>query len=126
MSAGAFINTRYAADYNSGDQIHPIRVQPETLALIVDSEDNDPPAGATTNPISAVSSLGRRQKGLKPRTITIRLPLTGQPTGYLPNSLITLPALNRVIYDAAQPGDAATYLGVSTCVVVSKSPELAR
>lgn len=124
MSQGAFVNSRYSAEY-AADTIHPIRVQPETLALVVDSEDNDPPAGSITNPISAVVSLGNRAKGLKPRTISIRLPLTGQPTGYLPGSVLVIPALNQVIYDAAQPGDSATYLGV-TCTVVGKSPERAR
>lgn len=125
MSAGQFINARYAADYGDGLAIHPIRIQPETESLSVDSESNTRPSGAINNPISAVTSRGRRQRGLRPRTISIRLPLTGQPTGYQPGSTLVLPALNRAIWDAAQPGDAVTYLGVSTCTVVGKSAEQA-
>jgi hypothetical protein len=125
MSAGAFVRSKYAADYGAGDQIHPIRVQPETISLVIDSEDNDPPSGDISNPISAVVSNSRRKLGLTPRIITLQLPATGQPTGYKPSGIVRVPALNRTIFDAAQKGDEATYLGV-TCIVVSKSTEIAQ
>lgn len=125
MSAGVFTNTKYAADYGDGDQIHPIRVQPETLSATVDGTDNEAPAGAITNPISAISSLSNRRLGLKPRKITIQFPATGQPTGYKPSAYTSIPALNREFFDAAQKGDDITYLGV-TCKVVAKSQEEAK
>lgn len=125
MSAGNFLNARYAADYDSG-AIHPIRIQPETESLVIDVAPNARPAGAINNPISAVTSLGKRQKGLKPRTVSIRAPLTGAPDGYLPGGVITLPVLNRAAWDAAQPGAACAYLGVTTFTVVGRAAEQTR
>lgn len=129
MSAGAFVKSKYAASYGAGDQIHPIRVQPETVSLTVNSIANTAPSGAVTNPISAVSSLGKRQKGLKPRMINLRAPATGQPTGYLALGLTSVPALNESIYDAAAVATDSTtvsYNNVSGYTVVSVSSEEAR
>jgi len=117
MSSGAFIKSRYAADYGAGTAIHPIRVQPETVSLVVATQDNDPPSGAVTNPISAVVSRGKRAKGLRPRLIALRAPATNPPTGYLPNGITVVPALNNAIYTAALGADSDTevsYLGVTT------------
>jgi len=125
MSAGAFVLSKYAADYGAGDNIHPIRVQPETLTAVGNSETNDEPGGAINNPISAITSRGRRSKGLIPRQITIRFPDTGQPTGYKPLGITRIPALTLPFYEAQLPGGTITYLGVS-CTVISKSPELVR
>jgi len=123
MSEGSFVRSKYAAEYGDGSAIHPIRVQPETIALTDGTEDNDPPAGAITNPISAIVSRSKRGLGLKPRTVTIALPLTGVG-GYKAGGTVTLPILNIPLYDALQKGDTVTYNGF-TCTVVSKSPESA-
>lgn len=122
MSAGAFVRSRYEADYGAGTAVHPIRCQPETLLAEIGTEDNSAPAAALTNPISAVTSKGRRGSGLRPRTITLQFPLTGQPTGYKAGGYTVIPALNKAFYAAATAGITCTYLGVS-CAVVSKSAE---
>lgn len=129
MSSGAFVKTRYAADYGAGTAIHPIRVQPETIDLIVATQDNDPPAGAITSPISAVVSRGKRARGLRPRLIALRTPTTSPPAGYLPGGIIIVPALNNAIWTAASTADEdteVTYLTLTTFKVAYVLPEEAR
>jgi hypothetical protein len=117
MSSGIFTKTRYAAEYGDGTNIHPIRVQPETLNLAIATVANTAPTGAITNPISAQAGTGRKRLGLHARTVTLQAPATGQPTGYAANGLTTVPLLNTAIYSQALIADSATtvsYLGVST------------
>lgn len=127
MSAGEFTRARYEADYATG-AIHPIRVQPETLLAASPDTTGDPsvinasPTGAVTNPISALSKLSRREKGLRPRFVTLRLPLTGQPTGYKAGGLVRVIALTPAFYADCLPGQTMTYLGVQ-CEIVSREPE---
>lgn len=123
MSAGAFTISRYAASYDT--EIHPIRVQPETLAAAIGATTNAAPTGSVTNPISAVVSRGRRARGLIPRTVALRAPATGQPDGYLPNGITVIPALQESFFNAAIAGVNVTYLG-STFTVAFRSPELAK
>lgn len=125
MSAGRFVRSKYAADYGAGTAIHPIRVQEETLLLTISSEENTPPAGDVTNPISAQISRGRRARGLSPRFITLQLLSTATPPAtYAAGSIVRLPALNRVIFEAAVPGSSAAYLGTDW-QVISATPERA-
>jgi len=129
MSAGAFTRTRYAASYGAGTAIHPIRVQPETLDLVIATNENTPPVGNVTNPISAIVSRGKRARGLRPRMVALRAPATGQPTGYLANGITLVPLLNETIYNAAETADAdteVTYQGVATYTVAYVLPEEAR
>lgn len=121
MSAGPFLLTFYEASYLS-TAIHPIRVQEETIAAVIGTVGNTPPAGPATNPIQARVSGGRRTIGLLARLIRLRLPATGQPTGYKPSSILTIPALNLEVFTAATKGAEADYLGV-TCTVVGRSAE---
>jgi len=129
MSAGAFVKTRYAASYGAGTAIHPIRVQQETIDCTIATIENNPPTGAITNPISAVVSRGRRSRGLIVRTVTLEAPVTGQPTGYKPGGLTTVPALNAAFYAAAEGADDETevsYNGVTGYKVAYVSQELVR
>ena len=129
MSAGRFTGSRYQATYGAGTAIHPIRVQPETITLSIDSIANDPPAGAITNPISAVVSRGRNARGLRPRTVTLRAPDTSPPDGYLAGGVTTIPLLQQAIFTAAANADDETpvsYLGVTTWTVVGVSAEVAQ
>lgn len=129
MSAGKFVRSRYQASY-SNTQIHPIRVQPETVA--VTSPDtggdpgipNDPPAGAVSNPISALSSLNRNARGLRPRYITLQWTGT-PPTGYDVDGTVKVVALTQAFFDDCLPGQTVTYLG-ATAEIVSKEPERVR
>lgn len=124
MSAGSFTFTRYQASYIDGSSVHPIRVQPETLSLSYAGTANAPTGDSITNPISALSSIGSRAKGLKPRSVTIQFPETGAPTGYKPLGVTTIPILTPELWDAIIPNTTITYLGAS-CRVVSKTAESA-
>lgn len=122
MSAGTFVRSKYEANYADPAPIHPIRVQPETLAATIGGTANAAPAGAISNPISASVSRGKREKGLKPRTITVQFPATGQPTGYKASGTTILVAVTLAFWNLAAPGTAITYLGVE-CVVIGRSAE---
>lgn len=128
MSAGVFLLARYTASYDP-TAIHPIRIQPETESLVVGAATNDRPAGATTNPISATVSRNKRQSGLIPRTITIKLNTTAPdpliPT-YKPGGIVRLPALNQAVWNAATKGTECTYLGSDNWIVVGRDVERAQ
>lgn len=129
MSNGQFTRTRYSADYGDGSAIHPIRVQPETIDLVVGTNGNDPPVAAVTNPISAVVSRGKRARGLRPRLIALRTPTASPPTGMLPGGITLVPALNKTIYTAAESADddtEVTYLNNSNFKVAYVVSEEAR
>jgi hypothetical protein len=123
MSAGVFTITKYAASYGNADQVHPIRVQPETITASIGGTANSAPTAAQNNPIQCRVSGGRRQIGLSARYIVIRFPATGQPTGYAPSGTTRIPALQEAFYNAATKGVAITYQGVATCTVVSRGRE---
>jgi hypothetical protein len=127
MSAGSFSLTRYASSYNPAN-IHPIRVQPETLLAVTIGATpvtNTVPTGAVNNPISAIVSRSKRSRGLMPRSIRIRLTGTPVPATYAAGSVTTIPVLQEAFYNACALGVTITYLG-STWTVVGRSPELAR
>ncbi len=116
MSAGRFEQSRYQS--NRGN-IYRIRVQPETLALTVGGEANDPPAGAVDQESSARVSGGNNAIGVKARSVTLRW--TGAvPTGYLANELLRVPILQESVWDNIDLDATGTYLG-SAVVVVGKS-----
>lgn len=126
MSAGRFSRTRYEASYLDSNPIHPVRVQPETLALASQGDPvvtNSAPTGSISNPISALVTLGKRARGLRPRSISIQLK-DGEtpPTGYVAGSIARVPLLREVMYNAVNVGDDVTYLGVDW-QVIGKSPE---
>lgn len=121
MSAGAYLRSRYQASYLS-TAIHPIRVQPESIAASIAGVVNNPPAGASNNPISARVSGGKRTLGITARKVIVAAPTTSPPTGYLPGGKSVIPALTEAFYNAAIKGATCTYLGASFSVV-SRSVE---
>lgn len=121
MSAGAFTRSRYLSD--AGD-VHPIRVQPETITLAYGATTNGATATSLNNPISARVSNGNRQFGLKPRTITVVFE-TQAPTGYKVGTYIRVPILQPTLWNTIVQGDTVTYLG-ETATVAGKSPERVR
>jgi hypothetical protein len=126
MSAGPFERTRYQATYLS-TAIHPIRVQPETIALAeagAPTNTNDPPALSITIPISAVVSKSDRGLGLRPRKFNLELTGT-PPTGYSPGSRVSVPILTEAFYESIPVNDEVTYLS-TTWQVISKTPESVR
>lgn len=121
MSAGAFTRSRYAC--TDTGLIHPIRVQPETVAASIGGTANAAPTGAITNNISARVSGGKRTLGLIARRVTLEAPATSQPDGYKPSGITTIPALQEAFYNAAVKGASCTYLG-ATFTVVSRTQEI--
>lgn len=117
MSAGAFTVSKYESD---GGDIHPIRVQPETIAAFA----NAAPAGAVSSDISAVVSLTRRQRGLRPRYISVKF-TAAPPDGYATGTVYKLPILTEAVFDGLNIGGTGTYLGTA-CVIVGKEGERAR
>lgn len=125
MSAGLFTIARYAANYGDADQIHPIRVQPETLEADIGGVLNGSSALELTSPISATVSRSTRALGLHARVIFARLTGTA-PTGYAAGSLIRIPALSEAFFNAAAiPGTSMTYLG-TTWRITGVRAEVAR
>lgn len=124
MSAGAFTTSKYASTATA--TVHPIRVQPETLALQLGSTANAAPSGTAVLP-SAQVSRGRRSIGINARTVTIKFATGAAPTGYKAESPITLPWLQEnTAFTGAVPGvTAVTYLG-QTAILVGKSSEITR
>jgi len=113
MSAGSFVNARYSASYGDGSGIHPIRVQPETLAATADLVENGSSPLTLTSPISANVSRSTRALGLHARIVY--MVLTGTPpTGYATGSRIRIPALSEAFFNACAPkGTEVTYLGTT-------------
>ena len=113
MSAGVFTLTFYEED---GGDIHPIRLQPETLQATFEGVDNDPPAGPTTSDISAQVTGSRRGLGLFARYVTVKF--TGTPPAtYAANQVYKITVPSKTVYDAITKGSDGTYLGVATQVV---------
>lgn len=119
MSSGRFETGRYECEETG--QIHPIRVQEETKALVVDGTTNAYPAGDTDTPVSAQVSQGKRSFGVNARTVTIKFP-TAPPAGYKADSPIRLPWFQPFPTPNFKKGDAVTYLG-ATGVLVGTSAE---
>lgn len=112
MSAGNFVRSRYESDAGN---IHPIRVQPETIAANIGGA-NAAPAGTVDVAISARVSGGNRQLGLTARKV--RLAFTGgSPTDYADDSIVTIPVLTPAIFNAIAVGQTGTYLGQAVEVV---------
>jgi len=125
MSAGNFVTSRYRASYASPIQIHPIRVQPETLLAEIDGLANAATTDAINNPIVAAATGSRRSNGLKARRVRLQLPVgTTPPAGYRANGITTIPALQPAFFALATKGAVCRYLGVDWVVVgrVAESP----
>lgn len=127
MSSGKFVK----AQYKSGAGLyHPIRIQPETLALVVGGEINAEPAGATLATKSKISvkvSGSRKSIGLHARRVRIQFGdvAADVPAGYKPGSTTTLPILDPAVYDGLTGTEAGTYLG-KPVVVTSLIDESAK
>lgn len=125
--AGNFIKSSYQASYNvTTPQIHPIKIQPETLLASIGGVANSAPAGAINNPISAEISRNKRQRGLHPRSVTLRAPTTAPPAGYMPGGLTKIPCLTTAFYTACTAATSATvvtYLGASYTVAYTTNEE---
>lgn len=121
MSAGAFTRSKYEDDAGI---VHNIRIQPETLALVIGAQTNGAPAGAVTGRVSAKVSGGRREIGLNARKVTVAFNEGSAPDGYDPTGTIALPWLQVLSFASINRGATGTYLG-APITVVGKTPEAA-
>lgn len=116
---GTFTRAKY--ETNRG-LVTNIRVQDETIACVINSVGNDEPDADRTGGLpSAKVSGGRREIGINARTVT--LILTAAKTGYTIGKPLTIPALTKDFYDACEPGETGTYLGVA-CEVIGRTEEV--
>jgi hypothetical protein len=122
MSAGAFTDAFYSS--NELGSVHPIRVQPETIALELGGQANEAPDGTAAVGPSAQVSRGKRAIGINARTVSIKL--TAALAGYKVGSVITLPWLDDSTFAALTPKvTTGTYLATA-CILSGKSPETVR
>lgn len=123
MSSGPFIKSFYSS--NKTGLVHPIRIQPETLALSVGGTANTAAAGPSTSPLSAQVSQGKRSLGLNARTVTFKI-LSAGTSGLQVGGTISLPWLAGAAgFDSFAAGDAIEYQG-ATGEVVGTSSETAK
>lgn len=118
MSSGTFSISRYETD---DGEIHPVRVQPETLAATFGTTANAAPSGSVTNNQRAKVTKGKRQYGIGTRTVTITFAGT-PPANYKPYGVITLPVMQKTVWDAITDGSTVTYLSTAGTVAY-KTPE---
>lgn len=123
MSAGRFSLVTYETDSaDLGQLFMPIRLQPETLALVIGGATNAAPLDAITLPLRVSVSAGEREYGVKPRKVTIRFTdPTNLPAGYSGDD-ITLPVPDPAVFAAFTLNAVGTYLG-SPVQLISKKAE---
>lgn len=121
MSSGAFTLSKY--ETNAGE-IHPVRVQPETLTATFGSTANAAPSGSVTNNQRAKVTKGKRQYGIGCRTITLTFGAS-PPSDYRAYSYITIPVMQQSVWDAITDGSTVTYRSTAGTVQY-KTPERIR
>lgn len=126
MSAGAFEEGKY----ESGNGfIYPVRVQPESKGLTLNSAANAYPTDELTANIGTLSLTGgRRRFGVIPRTVTVEF--TAEPTGAVADysgigSQFTVPVFDPTVWAGYSKGQTGTYLGTAI-KYINKAPELVR
>lgn len=119
MSSGIF----EAAKYQSGaGDIFACRAQPETKQLSIQNTANAYPGGAVDQPFPIRLRVGKRSRGLIPRTVTVRF-TAAPPEGYLADGEHVVPVFTQAAWDTytETPDRTGTYLGTA-CKVVGFYP----
>lgn len=122
MSDGPFSYVKY--ETNDG-LIVPIKIQPETEGLVLDSVTNTGATGSLTpGAPSAKVSGSKRSIGINARTVTVRLTAdgSGANAGMKQGSLIRLPVFTPTSYAAYSKGNTGTYKGIA-CEFAGHSAE---
>lgn len=121
MSSGPFIRSFYTTD---AANVVRIRVQPETLALTLNSVANAAPAGpATPGFPSAKVSLNNTEIGINPRNVTIAY--TAGASAGLEGLTVPLPWMDPTTFTALPDGATGTYK-TEPVELISKSNERIR
>lgn len=121
MSAGAFTRTFYTDD---DGEVHPIRLQPETLEAEFNNVANAAPAGPATSDISARVTGSRRGRGLFARYVTVVFTAT-PPAGYKAGTYYKIAVPSATVFNGVTVNQTGQYLNVAT-QVVSKTDEVQR
>ena len=124
MSQGPFTTVDYASDVGG---VFPIQIQPETETLTLDGVANVA-AGTTipTNTPSAKVSGGRRSIGVNARLVRFRFSTATVPPGYSPSGVLTVPVLQKSVFDGYGKGQSGTYTLEGTAYdveFIGKTPE---
>lgn len=122
MSAGAFEAGRYETT-KTPTRIVGMSVQPETKDLTIDGTSNAYPAGPVDSWPSAQVSRGARSIGINARTVTVKFTGT-PPTGYKPDSPITLPWFDATTFNAIASKQTGTYLSTAIVVVGTRAEKV--
>lgn len=122
MSTGKFDYAKY--ETNDG-LVVPVKIQPETLTLTLNSVANAQGSGSLT-PFLPSARVGgsKKQIGINARTVTVRLTAdgAGENAGMKSGSLIRLPVFLPATYAAYSKGDVGTYKGIA-CEYAGHSAE---
>lgn len=113
MSEGGFQRSKYLTNLGT---IHAIKVQPETLQLIIDGQINAPPAGDIDRETTAWATGSRKRNGVTARKIGITW-VTAPPTGYQVNEIIYIPVMTPTSFNQYLVGQTGSYLGADVEVV---------
>lgn len=107
MSQGQFLRTFYLSDQG---EVHPIRVQPETVSATLGGEENTPPAGPATNNIRYIVNSGNRKKVPRARGVYFAW-VNQRPTGYV-GAGGRIPVFSQTVWEGLAEATPGTYLGV--------------
>jgi hypothetical protein len=117
---GSYVFSGYASTDDPA-RVYPIRVQPETIALVINGISNDAPSGGTTEQVSARVSGRRRTYGCNARTVAVQFTGT-PPSGYKPGQTIHLPILKPDVFADIVKNQTGSYLSAAIRVI-GKKPE---
>ncbi len=107
MSAGQFTQAKYQDDVGN---VFKGRVQPETLALSINSTANANAGGAITAPVGIKFTAGNGETGVKARKVGVRFTST-LPAGYSGADILYIPVMTPTAFAAYTIGQTGTYLG---------------
>jgi hypothetical protein len=126
MSTGSFVDSIYQSN-KPADNLHPIRVQPETLTLTLGGQANTAPAGPATSELRAFSSTRKRRGAVNARKVGLEITAAG-PNDYLVGSTLYVPWLDpATFYDVTLEDDVTgTYNGASVRVIGSSEEKIIR
>jgi hypothetical protein len=124
MSTGSFVDSIYQSNKPSSN-LHPIKVQPETLTLTLDGTANTAPAGPTTSELRAFSSSRKRRGAVNARKVGLEVTSAG-PNEYKVGSQIYVPWLDPDTFYTVTLGDniTGTYNGAGVKVIGSSEEKI--
>lgn len=126
MSTGSFVDSIYQSNRPT-DNLHPIRVQPETLTLTLGGQANTAPAGPTDSELRAFSASRKRKGAVNARKVGIEVTAAG-PNDYLVGSQLYVPWLDPDTFYDIILGDnvTGTYNGATVKVIGSSEEKIIR